>query len=90
MKRKLKPSPRKERICTDIAVVGMGCIFPEANNTEEYWNNILSGDEFVKDMPEHLWPMKQFWSAERQDHKSVTIQGCFLKEFDFDKVVNEQ
>ncbi|MDC7126705.1 MAG: beta-ketoacyl synthase N-terminal-like domain-containing protein, partial [Spirochaetales bacterium] len=70
----------------DIAVIGMGCVFPEANNTDEYWANILSGDEYVKDMPEHLWPMKSFWSKERINHKSVTTKGCFLKDFDFNPI----
>ena len=70
----------------DIAIIGMGCVFPEANSTEEYWTNILSGDEYVRDMPERLWPMKQFWSAEKQDHKSVTIKGSFLKDFDFNPI----
>ena len=70
----------------DIAIIGMGCVFPEANSTEEYWTNILSGNEYVKDMPEHLWPMKQFWSAERMAHKSVTIKGSFLKDFDFNPI----
>lgn len=70
----------------DIAIVGMGCVFPEANNTEEYWKNILSGEEFVRDMPEHLWQMKQFSSEEKLDHKSVTIKGSFLKDFDFNPI----
>ena len=31
-----------------IAVIGMACRFPGANNVEEYWNNLISGKETLK------------------------------------------
>ncbi|MBK8806378.1 MAG: polyketide synthase [Bacteroidales bacterium] len=68
----------------DIAIIGMGCVFPEANNVNEYWNNILSGEQFVKDMPEKYWYMDQFLSLEKKNHKTYTKAGCFIKEFEFD------
>ncbi len=67
----------------DIAVVGMGCVFPEANNVEEYWKNILSGKQFIKPMPDNLWHMDSFTSKEKNDYKSVTKKGSFLKDFKF-------
>ncbi len=27
----------------------MGCVFPEANDTKEYWENIKSGKQFIKE-----------------------------------------
>ena len=32
---------------TKIAVIGMACRFPGANNLEEYWNNLLAGKEML-------------------------------------------
>jgi len=51
----------------DIAVIGMGCVFPEANSVEEYWKNILSGKQFIKPMPDDLWRMDSFTSKEKND-----------------------
>ena len=33
-----------------IAIVGMGCIFPDAVNKEEYWKNLENGFESIKDL----------------------------------------
>ncbi|MCW2889517.1 MAG: beta-ketoacyl synthase [Streptosporangiaceae bacterium] len=35
----------------DIAVVGLGCVFPEARDTAEYWANILGGVEAITEVP---------------------------------------
>ncbi len=32
----------------DIAIIGMACRFPGANNTEEFWNNLVNGVESIK------------------------------------------
>lgn len=32
----------------DIAIVGMACRFPDANNPEEFWQNLISGKESIK------------------------------------------
>jgi acyl transferase domain-containing protein len=31
-----------------IAVVGMACRYPGADNIDEFWNNILEGRETIK------------------------------------------
>ncbi|WP_160498926.1 type I polyketide synthase [Paenibacillus dendrobii] len=31
----------------DIAIIGMSCKFPQANDTEQFWNNLASGKETV-------------------------------------------
>ncbi|MBN2340143.1 MAG: acyltransferase domain-containing protein, partial [Deltaproteobacteria bacterium] len=68
----------------DIAVVGMGCVVPNANNVKEYWENILSGDPYFKDMPESLWRLKNFYSKDRSDpEKSYTMVGAFIDNFEF-------
>ncbi|MBN2530162.1 MAG: acyltransferase domain-containing protein [Deltaproteobacteria bacterium] len=68
----------------DIAVVGMGCIVPNANNLQQYWENIVSGDMYFKDMPESLWRLKNFYSKDRTiPGKSYTIAGSFVENFEF-------
>ena len=36
----------------DIAIIGMVCRFPDANNTQEFWSNLLSGKESVRPLTE--------------------------------------
>ena len=35
-----------------IAVIGMSCRFPGANNMDEYWDNLLMGKESIKHFTE--------------------------------------
>ena len=68
----------------DIAVVGMGCIVPNANNIQQYWDNIVSGDMYFKDMPKSLWHLKNFYSEDKSiPEKSYTMAGAFIDNFEF-------
>ncbi len=68
----------------DIAVIGMGCVLPNANNVEQYWKNILSGDSYFKEMPERLWHLKNFYSPDRNvAEKAYTVMGAFIEDFEF-------
>ncbi|MBN2718614.1 MAG: acyltransferase domain-containing protein, partial [Deltaproteobacteria bacterium] len=68
----------------DIAVVGMGCIVPHANNIQQYWENIVSGDMYFKDMPKSLWHLKNFYSEDKSiPEKSYTMAGAFIEDFEF-------
>ena len=68
----------------DIAIIGMGGVFPGARNVEEYWKNITSGETFIKDVPEDRWKMDAFYSEDRtQVDKSYTKRGAFVEGFEF-------
>ena len=68
----------------DIAIIGMGCIFPKANSVDQYWENILTGDSYIKEMPEDLWHLRNFYSSEPNvAEKSYTVLGSFIEEFEF-------
>ena len=63
-----------------IAIVGMGCQFPGANNPEEFWRLLQDGKDAITTVPEERWEMNT--SLERQS--SITYGGFIphLKEFD--------
>ncbi|MFH1438666.1 MAG: beta-ketoacyl synthase N-terminal-like domain-containing protein, partial [Pseudomonadota bacterium] len=68
----------------DIAIIGMGCIFPKANSVSQYWKNILEGDEYVKEMPTDLWHLRDYYSAEPNvPEKTYTLVGSFIEDFEF-------
>ncbi|MFH1463448.1 MAG: beta-ketoacyl synthase N-terminal-like domain-containing protein, partial [Pseudomonadota bacterium] len=63
----------------DIAIIGMGCLFPHANTLERYWQNVLDGDSYFEPMPKHLWRLDNFCSPSRAvREKSYTTLGAFI------------
>ena len=68
----------------DIAVIGMGGIFPGSNNVDEYWKNVLSGKTFITDMPKKYWRAESYYSEDMSENdKSYTKKGSFIDGFEF-------
>ncbi len=68
----------------DIAIIGMGCVFPGANNTRRYVENIFSGETFFSEMPHRLWHLDNFCSTTGdKTAKSYTTVGSFVEGFEF-------
>jgi acyl transferase domain-containing protein/aryl carrier-like protein len=68
-----------------IAIVGMSCRFPGAQNLDEFWNNILNGVDSVREIPADRWDIDRFYSADREPGKMYTREGGFLDDIaDFD------
>lgn len=38
-----------------IAVIGMGCRFPDADNPDEFWRLLVDGHDAIKDIPVERW-----------------------------------
>ena len=69
----------------DIAIIGMSCRFPGAENVEEFWQNLLDGVDSVREIPDGRWDVDQFYSADRKPGKMYTKEGGFLENIgDFD------
>ena len=83
MKKRLKPSPRKERIRTDIAVVGMACRFPDAKDYLEYWKNLEQGKNSIREIPADRWQIDKYYSPEFDElNKSVCKWAGLLPSVD--------
>ena len=69
-----------------IAVIGMGCHFPDAPNIGAFWSNLRAGKDSVHEVPSSRWSWERYFSP--QEHKlgkSVSKWGGFIKgikEFD--------
>jgi 3-oxoacyl-(acyl-carrier-protein) synthase/acyl carrier protein len=69
----------------DIAVISMACRFPEASNTEEFWNNILNGKCSIGDIPIERWNIDDYYSSTPEFGKTYCRSGAFVKDvYDFD------
>lgn len=62
-----------------IAVVGVGCRFPGANNVDEYWQLLLDETDAISEVPGDRWDIDEYYSAEPQARgKMITRFGGFL------------
>ena len=49
----------------DIAIVGLGCRFPGADNADEFWRVLVNGENHVKPIPEDRWKNTAFYSEDK-------------------------
>ncbi|WDP92984.1 MAG: SDR family NAD(P)-dependent oxidoreductase [Desulfobacter sp.] len=77
---------QKSHIGHPVAVIGMGCIFPESRNLKEYWRLLFNGKDAIKPIPEEThWRLKDYYDEDPAcpDHTYCT-QGGFIPEIAFD------
>lgn len=66
-----------------IAIVGMGCRFPGANNPDEFWNLLRDGVDAVSEVPADRWNADAFYDPDpAAPGKSLTRSGGFLSAID--------
>ena len=61
-----------------VAIVGMSCRFPGAQNVDEFWDNLLNQVDSVGEIPAGRWDIDQFFDASRKPGKMYTREGGFL------------
>ncbi|ASS75397.1 hypothetical protein CIG75_10615 [Tumebacillus algifaecis] len=54
----------------DIAIIGMSGVFPEANNLDDFWNNLVTGVDSIRDFP-----------TSRKEELSAIIPDVFERDF---------
>ncbi|MCX7921059.1 MAG: GNAT family N-acetyltransferase [Clostridia bacterium] len=68
---------------TDIAIIGMSGIFPDAGTVEEFWNNLCEGRESVSEVPaERKWNIERYYDSRQQPKKTYVTKGAFLRDID--------
>lgn len=45
---------------SSIAIIGMGCRFPDANNPTEFWAQLVNGHDAIKEIPASRWNPSDF------------------------------
>lgn len=71
----------------DIAIVGMACVFPGAKNLDEYWLNVLEGNDSITEVPDERWDKEMYFSEnKRVNYKSSSKWGGFIPEVTFDPI----
>ena len=69
-----------------IAIIGVGCRFPGANNPEQFWQLLAEGKNAITEVPESHWNVQQYCNdGVNTPGKICNAYGGFvphLKEFD--------
>nr|WP_321398229.1 beta-ketoacyl synthase N-terminal-like domain-containing protein [uncultured Desulfobacter sp.] len=71
---------------TPIAIIGMGCIFPESRNLKEFWKLVFNGTDAITQVPQDShWGLKDYFNEDPDcpDHVYCN-RGGFLPEIAFD------
>jgi malonyl CoA-acyl carrier protein transacylase len=62
-----------------IAIVGMGCVLPDAPDVATFWANILAGKSSVQEVTKDRWDPDVFWSADKDaPDKTYAKIGAFV------------
>ncbi len=72
----------------DIAIVGLAGCFPQAEDVDTYWSNIVYGHDAISEVPPERWSIDAYYDPEatgkRAGEKSLSKWGGFLPEIPFD------
>ncbi len=69
----------------EIAIVGMACMFPQAQNLRRYWQNICNRLDAIREVPPERWRIADFYSEDRRAPDRVYSKwGGFLEPVFFD------
>lgn len=50
----------------DACIVGIGCVLPDADNPQEFWDNILEGTCSIRKIPGDRWKGGRYLDADRK------------------------
>lgn len=70
---------------TPVAIIGMGCFFPNALDLKNYWRLLFNGEDCIREVPETHWSAKDYYDP--NPHKADLTyckRGGFLPSTTFD------
>ncbi|XP_045199576.2 uncharacterized protein LOC123553904 [Mercenaria mercenaria] len=67
----------------EIAVVGIGCRFPGADNIDEFWRVLVEEENHVVDIPTERWNNDAFYSDDKDEPDKLYVKkAAFINSFD--------
>ncbi|SUA70792.1 putative polyketide synthase pksM [Paenibacillus polymyxa] len=81
--KKLQPQPEAAGGTGDIAIIGLSGMYPEAENVEEFWNNLRNGKDCITEIPKERWDHSIYFDEEgNKSGKAYSKWGGFIKGVD--------
>ena len=79
-----QPGREPRTVDVPLAIVGISCIFPEADGLDAYWHNIRNGVDAITDVPDTHWSPEDYFSADpKAPDMTYAARGGFLPPVDF-------
>ncbi len=67
-----------------IAIVGLGCIFPDSSNINEYWENIIDKKYSITEVSDSRWNKSIHYDDDKTArNKTYSKIGAFIKDYKF-------
>lgn len=64
----------------DIAIVGIGCMFPGADNVDEFWQVLINGEDHVREIPPARFIVEAFYDPDPDHpHKTYVKKAGLIK-----------
>jgi acyl transferase domain-containing protein/glutamate-1-semialdehyde aminotransferase/enoyl-CoA hydratase/carnithine racemase len=70
--------------CQDIAIIGIGLRFPDAENPEQFWRNLMDGKSSIREIPPERWDWRLYRapSSNGASEAQVSKWGAFVDHAD--------
>ncbi len=69
---------------TPVAIVGLSGIFPQAENLQEYWDNIVKEVDSITDVPASRWKIEDYYDPDpAAPDKTYCKRGGFMPDIEF-------
>lgn len=66
-----------------VAIIGMSGVFPQSGNLKQFWDNLISGKDMIREIPAERWDWKQYYGDPiKAGNKTNVIWGGFMDEVD--------
>ncbi|PHF04952.1 DszB [Bacillus wiedmannii] len=67
----------------DIAIIGLSGRYPKAKNIEEFWSNLVNGENCITEIPKERWDSSLFYNPDKEIYgKSFSKWGGFIEDVD--------
>src|SRR5215467_8317909 len=68
-----------------LAIIGLSCLFPKADDLQAYWRNIKNGVDAITAVPESHWKIADYFNSDpKAPDRTYARRGGFLSPIDFD------
>lgn len=61
-----------------VAIVGIGCRFPGADNIDEFWRILINGEDHIKEVPNERWNVDEIDYTETDDNWKNSVKYAGL------------
>ncbi|MFQ5739353.1 MAG: type I polyketide synthase [Acidobacteriota bacterium] len=70
---------------SDVAIIGLGCLLPKAQNARVLWDNILKKVNAIQEVPKERWDLDLYYDSDPKTRDKIYSKwGGFIDEVPFD------